>query len=56
MKKSESEVKCDNCGEYIKGKSYHIVNENHCIQRGLNQCEQCYAESIGGDENDRIEK
>ncbi len=37
---------CDGCGKKFVGKEFPIVDENFNIQRGLKQCEECYASSI----------
>lgn len=40
------EVKCDTCGEYIKGGTFPVFDENHNKQEGLLQCENCYASAL----------
>lgn len=35
--------KCDSCGYEFTGKSYPIIDENFNKQRGLIQCESCFA-------------
>ena len=41
------DTKCDMCGEIFTGGIYPVVNESHVIQKGIIQCEFCYAESLG---------
>ena len=38
--------KCDGCGEPLTKKSYPMYDENFKLQRGLLQCEKCYASSL----------
>lgn len=47
-------IKCDSCGEPIKGKSYPMVDEQHKTIRGLKQCEECYAQELLGEDFKRI--
>lgn len=47
MEKKIFTIKCDICGKEIQGKSYPVYNENFKIEKGLKQCEKCYAISLG---------
>jgi len=41
------EVKlCDMCGEPFTGFSYHVVDENYNVQKGLIQCGKCLAGNL----------
>jgi hypothetical protein len=47
LKKKKENVKCDMCGQEIKGKSYPVTDENHTVQKGVEQCEKCYKMQVG---------
>ena len=38
---------CDFCGKEFSGESYPVYDENFILQEGVEQCEECYAESLG---------
>lgn len=40
------DVKCDMCNNKIIGKYFPVTNENFIVQKGLKQCESCYADNI----------
>lgn len=42
-----SKVKfCDSCGNPFSEDPYPIINENHQVQKGLIQCQECYSEGF----------
>ena len=49
-KKMKKYIKCDYCGCNITDKTFPIVDENYNQQKGLVQCEKCFSEGLGVDE------
>lgn len=43
---------CDICGESFKGFSYHVIDENYNVQKGLIQCGKCLSGNLEDNLND----
>ncbi len=47
--KQMKEIKCDLCEKLITGDSHPVTDENFNVQKGINQCESCFASQCEGE-------